>query len=45
MYIFTNSSVLDVKLTLRYVSITTLESYEETVTMTYEQAEDFCRRL
>ena len=41
MYIFTNSSVLDVKLTLRYVSITTLESYEETVTMTYEQAEDF----
>ena len=41
MYLLTNSDVLDVSLTLRYVSITTLDSYEDTYTMSYEQAEKY----
>ncbi|MCR4702170.1 MAG: ATP-dependent DNA helicase [Saccharofermentans sp.] len=41
MYLLTNSDVLDVSLTLRYVSITTLDSYENTYTMSYEQAERY----
>ena len=41
MYLLTNSDVLDVSLTLRYVSITTLDSYENTYTMSYEQAEKY----
>ena len=41
MYLLTNSDVLDVSLTLRYVSITTLDSYEDTYSMSYEQAEKY----
>ncbi len=41
MYLLTNSDVLDVSLTLRYISITTLDSYENTYTMSYEQAERY----
>ena len=46
MYLLTNSDALDVALTLRYVSITTLESYENTIAMSFEEAvafwEDIC---
>ncbi len=46
MYLLTNSDVLDVRLTLRYVSITTLESFENTYEMSFETAnklwEDIC---
>ena len=41
MYLLTNSDVLDVDLTLRYVSITTLDSFENTYQMSYEEAEKF----
>ena len=41
MYLLTNSDVLDVSLTLRYVSITTLDSFENTYTMSFEEAEKF----
>ena len=33
MYIFSNSSVMDVTLTLRYVSVTTFKAYEESYAM------------
>ena len=41
MYLLTNSDVLDISLTLRYVSITTLDSFENTYQMSYEEAEKF----
>ena len=41
MYLLTNSDTLDISLTLRYVSITTLDSYENTYTMSFEEAEKF----
>ena len=41
MYLLTNSDVLDISLTLRYVSITTLDSYENTYPMSFEEAEKF----
>ena len=41
MYLLTNSETLDISLTLRYVSITTLESYENTYHMSFEEAEKF----
>ena len=41
MYLLTNSDVLDISLTLRYVSITTLDSFENTYHMSYEEAERF----
>ena len=41
MYLFQNTDVLDVTLTLRYVSVTTLEYYEESFDMTVEEAESF----
>ena len=41
MYLLTNSDVLDINLTLRYVSITTLDSYENTYPMSFEEAEKF----
>ena len=41
MYLLTNSDVLDISLTLRYVSITTLDSYEKTYPMSFEEAEKF----
>ena len=41
MYLLTNSDVLDIDLTLRYVSITTLDSYEDTYHMSYEEAEKY----
>lgn len=41
MYLLTNSDTLDISLTLRYVSITTLDSYENTYTMSFEEAECF----
>ena len=41
MYLLTNSDILDISLTLRYVSITSLESYENTYTMSYEEAENY----
>ena len=41
MYLLTNSDVLDISLTLRYVSITTLDSFENTYTMSYEEAEKY----
>ncbi|MBR2820764.1 MAG: ATP-dependent DNA helicase [Clostridiales bacterium] len=41
MYLLTNSDVLDISLTLRYVSITTFDSFENTYTMTFEDAEKY----
>ena len=41
MYLLTNSDVLDISLTLRYVSITTFDSFENTYTMTFEEAEKY----
>ena len=41
MYLLTNSDILDISLTLRYVSITSLESFENTYTMSYEEAEKY----
>ena len=41
MYIFSNSDVMDVTLTLRYVSVTTFKAYEESYAMSYEEAETF----
>ena len=41
MYLLTNSDVLDILLTLRYVSITTLDSYENTYHMSFEEAESY----
>jgi DNA excision repair protein ERCC-2 len=41
MYLLTNSDVLDIDLTLRYVSITTLDSFENTYHMSYEDAERY----
>ena len=41
MYLLTNSDVLDISLTLRYVSITTFDSFENTYTMTFEDAENY----
>ena len=41
MYLLTNSDVLDISLTLRYVSITTLDSYENTYQMSFEEAERY----
>jgi len=41
MYLLTNSEVLDISLTLRYVSVTTLDSYENTYTMSFEEANAF----
>ena len=41
MYLLTNSETLDISLTLRYVSITTLDSYENTYHMSFEEAEKF----
>ncbi len=41
MYLLTNSDILDISLTLRYVSITTLDSYENTYQMSFEEAERF----
>ncbi|SCW27699.1 DNA excision repair protein ERCC-2 [Ruminococcaceae bacterium YRB3002] len=41
MYMFSNPDVFDVKLTLRYVSITTLQPYEKTFGMSYEEATVF----
>ena len=41
MYLLTNADVLDISLTLRYVSITTLDSYENTYPMSFEEAEKF----
>ncbi len=41
MYIFSNSDVMDVTLTLRYVSVTTFKAYEESYAMSYEEAESF----
>lgn len=41
MYIFANSNVMDVTLTLRYVSVTTFKAYEESYSMSYEEAESF----
>lgn len=38
MYLLTNSDVLDVSLTLRYVSITSFDSFENTYEMSYEEA-------
>ena len=45
MYLFQNTDVLDVALTLRYVSVTTLESYEESFTMSCEEAETFFEEI
>lgn len=46
MYLLTNSDVLDIDLTLRYVSITSLECFENTYSMSFEEAvrfwEDAC---
>ena len=41
MYIFSNSNVMDVTLTLRYVSVTTFKAYEESYAMSYEEAETY----
>ena len=41
MYLLTNSDTLDISLTLRYVSITTMDSFENTYTMSFEEAEKF----
>lgn len=41
MYLLSNSEELDVTLTLRYVSVTTLESFENTYTMSFEEANTF----
>ncbi len=41
MYLLTNSDILDISLTLRYVSITTFDSFENTYTMTFEDAEKY----
>jgi len=41
MYLFSNDKIEHVKLTLRYVSITTLEYYEKTYTMEFEDAVRF----
>lgn len=41
MYLLTNSEILDITLTLRYVSVTTLDSYEKTYTMSFEEANEF----
>ena len=38
MYLLTNSDVLDVSLTLRYVSITSFDSFENTYEMSYEES-------
>ena len=45
MYLLTNSDVLDIALTLRYVSITTLDSYENTYHMSYEEAEKYWEEI
>jgi len=45
MYLLTNSEVLDVSLTLRYVSITSLESFENTYEMSYEEAEKYWEEI
>ena len=45
MYLLTNSDVLDISLTLRYVSITSLESFENTYTMSYEEAEKYWEEI
>ena len=41
MYLLTHSEILDISLTLRYVSITTLDSFENTYQMSYEDAEKY----
>ena len=38
MYLMDNEDIFDVKLTLRYVSITTLEAFEKTFDLSYEEA-------
>ena len=45
MYLLTNSETLDISLTLRYVSITTLDSYENTYTMSFEEAEKYWEEI
>ena len=45
MYLFNNTDVLNVTLTLRYVSVTTLEAYEDTFVMGYEDAEEFWEQV
>ncbi len=45
MYLLGNSETLDISLTLRYVSITTLESYEDTFTMSFEEAEAYWEEI
>ena len=45
MYLFNHSEALNVRLTLRYVSITTLEAYEDTIVMGYEEAEAFWEEI
>ncbi|MBR3248362.1 MAG: ATP-dependent DNA helicase [Clostridiales bacterium] len=45
MYLLTNSDILDISLTLRYVSITTLDSYENTYDMSFEEAGKFWEEI
>ena len=45
MYLLTNSEILDITLTLRYVSITSLESFENTYTMSFEDAENYWEEI
>ena len=45
LYMFSNKDVFDVKLTLRYVSITSLNAYENTIEMSYEDAVSFFSEL
>ena len=45
MYLLTNSEILDISLTLRYVSITSLESFENTYTMSFEDAENYWEEI
>ncbi|MBR2523252.1 MAG: ATP-dependent DNA helicase [Clostridiales bacterium] len=41
MYLLSNSDIYDVRLTLRYISVTTLQPYEKTFEMSYEDAVKF----
>ena len=45
MYLFLNTDVMDVTVTLRYVSITTLEAFEESFTMSCEDAESYFEEI
>ncbi|MCR5059474.1 MAG: ATP-dependent DNA helicase [Saccharofermentans sp.] len=48
LYMFANNDIYDIRLTLRYVSVTTLIAYEKTFDLSYEDAmaffSDLCER-